>query len=66
MQVLELELIKGTSFDPEAVERLGAVHERVWTAVRENYAAHEREHARGRLAKLVLALDAEVVDPARH
>ena len=56
--------IEDASFGPEAVERLGDVYERVWTAVRENYSVHEIDDARGRLAKLVLALDAEVVDPA--
>lgn len=62
--MLALELIKDTSFGPEAVERLGDVYERLWTAVRQNYAPHEIDHARGRLAKLVLALDTEVVHPA--
>lgn len=59
-----LELITHNSFDPEAVERLGAVHDRVWNAVRDNFAAHEIDDARTRLAKLVLAIDAQAVDPA--
>ena len=62
--MLMLKQIKDTSFDPESVERLGNVYERVWTAVGDNYLAHEIDHARARLAKLILALDAEVVDPA--
>ena len=52
------------SFDPEAIERLGGVYERVWTAVGDSCPAHQIDHARARLAKLILALDAEVIDPA--
>lgn len=55
-----LALIRSSSFDPEAIERLGTVFDRVWSIVSIDYAPAETEDARVRLANVVLAVPPDI------